>query len=126
MGGLSGAVLPPIYTTCLERYGYKATLIGWAIAVFILTALGLSFIRSRLPSPKTAKPSTSDFDFLRKPLFLVLLTATVIQGLAHYVPSIYLPSYGLDFGLTPTQGALLVSLLNLATAFGQPLQGMLA
>lgn len=72
------------------------------------------------------KPALSDFNFGRKPLFWVLLTATMIQGLAHYVPSIYIPSYALDVGLTSTKGALLLSLLNLATAIGQPLQGMLA
>ncbi len=126
MGGLSGAILPPIYTASLERYGYKATLIGWAIAVFILTDSGLLCITSRVPPIKPPRPRTSDFEFLRKPLFWVLLTATILQGLAHYVPSIYLPSYALDMGLTPTKGALLVSLLNLATAFGQPLQGLLA
>ena len=126
MGGLSGAILPPIYTASLERYGHKATLVGWAIAVLILTTSGLLCISSRVPPAETSKPATSDFDFLRKPLFWVLLTATIVQGLAHYVPSIYLPSYALDIGSTPSIGALLVSLLNLATAFGQPLQGMLA
>ncbi|EEQ35459.1 hypothetical protein McanMca71_003127 [Microsporum canis] len=79
-------------------------------------------------SDGVSSPSLSrhDFDFLRKPLFLMFLAATIIQALAHYGPSVYLPSIGADFGLTPTQGALLVSLVNLSQAIGQPLQGMLA
>ena len=126
MGGLSGAVLPPLYTICLDRYGYKATLIGWSIAVFILTASGLLGITSRLPPTQAPKPKRSDFEFLQKPLFWMLLTATTIQGLAHYMPSLYLPSYAIDMGLSSAKGSLLVSLLNLAQAIGQPLQGLLA
>ncbi|KAL8912811.1 MAG: hypothetical protein Q9171_002269 [Xanthocarpia ochracea] len=126
MGGLSGAILPPIFEVCLDRYGHKATLIGMAIAVFILTAFGLFFVTSRVPDDNPPKPKRSDFDFLRKPLFWVLLTATAAQGLAHYMPSLYLPSYAIDMGLLSAQGSLLVSLINLAQAIGQPLQGLLA
>ena len=126
MGGLSGAILPPIYEVCLNRYGHKATLIGMAIAVFILTASGLFFVTSRVPADNPSKPKWSDFDFLRKPLFWVLLTATAAQGLAHYMPSLYLPSYAIDIGISSAQGSLLVSLINLAQAIGQPLQELLA
>ena len=126
MGGLSGAVLPPLYTTCLDKYGYKATLIGWSFACLILTVSGLLGITSRVPRKKAPKPTTKDFDFVQKPLFWILLVATIIQGLAHYLPSLYLPSYALDMGLSSAEGSLLVSLLNLAQAIGQPLQGFLA
>ena len=126
MGGLSGAVLPPIYEVCLKNYGHKATLIGWAIAVFIITASGLLVVDSRVPDDNPPKPKWSDFDFVRKPLFWVLLTATIVQGLAHYTPSLYLPSYAIDMGIPSAKGSLLVSLINLAQAIGQPLQGLLA
>ncbi|KAK8086046.1 MFS general substrate transporter [Apiospora phragmitis] len=59
------------------------------------------------------------------PLFMVFLAATIVQALAHYGPSVYLPSMGADLGLSSEQGALLVALLNLAQAIGQPLQGIL-
>ena len=126
MGGLSGAVLPPLYTTCLDKYGYKATLIGWSFACLILTVSGLLGITSRVPPKQAPKPTTKDFDFVQRPLFWILLLATIIQGLAHYLPSLYLPSYALDMGLSSAEGSLLVSLLNLAQAIGQPLQGFLA
>lgn len=89
--------------------------------------MGLLCIRPRLPIPvQPPQPSWKDFDFVKKPLFLIMLLATIVQALAHYGPSLYLPTFGEDFGLSATEGALLVSLLNLAQAIGQPLQGWLA
>ena len=67
-----------------------------------------------------------DFDFAKKPLFLIMLLATIVQAIDHYGPSLYLPSFGAAFGLNPPEAAMLVSLLNLAQAIGQPLQGWLA
>ncbi|KAM5465038.1 hypothetical protein MauCBS54593_006671 [Microsporum audouinii] len=125
-GAAAGAGLPPVYTVCLNHYGYKATLVGWGLVTFVVTSVGLLLVHPRTPPEKAPKPTRHDFDFLRKPLFLMFLAATIIQALAHYGPSVYLPSIGADFGLTPTQGALLVSLVNLSQAIGQPLQGMLA
>ncbi|KAI0003114.1 major facilitator superfamily domain-containing protein [Xylariaceae sp. FL0662B] len=125
-GAAAGAGLPPVYRVCLNKYGYKVTLIGWGLVTFAVTTIGLLFMHSRTPPEKAPKPTRHDFDFLRKPLFLIFLAATVVQALAHYGPSVYLPSIGADFGLTSAQGPLLVSLLNLAQAIGQPLQGMLA
>jgi MFS family permease len=55
-----------------------------------------------------------------------MLLATILQAFAHYMPSIYLPSFGQDYGLTAAQGSLLSTMLNLAQAIGQPLQGQLA
>ncbi|KAH0284072.1 MFS general substrate transporter [Aureobasidium namibiae CBS 147.97] len=127
MCAAAGAGLPPVYTACLNRYGYKATLIGWGIITFIVTSLGLLCIRPRLPvSAKPPSPSRKDFEFAKKPLFLIMLIATMIQAAAHYGPSLYLPSFGADFALSPAEAAMLASLLNLAQAIGQPLQGWLA
>jgi predicted MFS family arabinose efflux permease len=111
----------------LDRYGYKVTLIGWGIVTFIFTSLGLLCVRPRLShSTKPPKPSLRDFDFIKKPLFLIMLLATIVQAIGHYGPSLYLPSFGADFGLSSAEAAMLASLLNLAQAVGQPLQGWLA
>ncbi|KUI59804.1 putative transporter ESBP6 [Cytospora mali] len=125
-GAAAGAGLPPVYTVCLNKYGYRATLVGWGLVTFVVTAIGLLMMQPRTPPEKAPKPTSSDVDFLRQPLFLVFLAATFAQALAHYGPSTYLPSIGADFGLTSYQGSLLVTLLNLAQAIGQPLQGLLA
>lgn len=91
-----------------------------------MTTIGLLCIHPRVPPSAIPKTSLRDFSFMRKPLFLIMLFSTMLQALAHYGPSIYLPSFGQDFGLSPAQGSLLASMLNLAQAIGQPLQGQLA
>ncbi|KAK5999450.1 hypothetical protein QM012_005451 [Aureobasidium pullulans] len=126
-GAAAGAGLPPVYTVCLNRYGYKMTLIGWGLITFVVTSLGLLCVRPRMPEPaKPPAPSMRDFGFTTKPLFLIMLLAIMVQAIAHYGPSLYLPSYGADFGLSAAEAAMLASLLNLAQAIGQPLQGWLA
>ncbi|KEQ60485.1 uncharacterized protein M437DRAFT_86578 [Aureobasidium melanogenum CBS 110374] len=50
----------------------------------------------------------------------------MVQAIAHYGPSLYLPSFGASLGLSASEAAMLASLLNLAQAIGQPLQGWLA
>ena len=92
----------------------------------VMTSLGLLCIHPRVASAVGKKPSRKDFGFMKKPLFLIMLLATIFQALAHYGPSIYLPSFGEDYGLSAAQGSLLASMLNLAQAIGQPLQGQLA
>jgi MFS family permease len=67
-----------------------------------------------------------DFDFGKRPLFLIMLLATMVQAVAHHAPSLYLPSFGADFGVSAPKAAMLASFLNLSQAIGQPLQGWLA
>lgn len=102
------------------------TLVAWGIVTFIVTAAGLLCVRPRVPPVGGSSPSWQDFDFVQKPLFWIMLCSTIVQALAHYGPSLYLPTFGADFGLSATQGSLLISLLNLAQAIGQPLQGWMA
>ncbi|KZF18808.1 MFS general substrate transporter [Xylona heveae TC161] len=125
-GGLSGAVLPPIFSVCLERYGHKATLVGWGIASFVLTASALLSIRARTPPPPRSKPSFKDFDFFKNPVAFIFIACQFIQATAHYLPSTYLPQIATDYGISATKAATLTSLINVATAIGQPLQGILA
>ncbi|KAI0550345.1 major facilitator superfamily domain-containing protein [Xylaria curta] len=125
-GAASGAALSPVYAVALRKYGYKVTLIAMGLLTLVVTAAGLLLIYPRTPPEKALKPTRKDLDFLRKPLFLIFLVTTIVQSASNYAPTVYLPSIGADFGLSSTEGALLVSLQNVAQAIGQPLQGALA
>jgi cyanate permease len=125
-GTAAGAGLPPIYAICLQKYGAKATLIGWGLCSLMITSVGLFCIRPRTTTVVQEKAARRDISFVRKPFFLLMLAATILQAFAHYAPRIYLPSFGQDYGLSATQASLLSTVLNLAQAVAQPLQGWLA
>ena len=101
-------------------------LIGWAVAVGVLTTLALFLIQPRLPKEQLPAPRRTHYRFMWKPLFWLLAVSTVIQGFALNLPGIYIPSYATDTGHGVTKGAVLLSMLNLATAVGQPSMGHLA
>ena len=128
MDGLVSAALTPVFTICLNNFGYTTTLLGWAIGFTTLSIIGILCIKPRLPVSEAlpAVPKARDFAFVHKPLLWILLAATMVQALAQFVPSAYIPSYCLDIGLSPTLGSLLLTLLNLGEAIGQPLLGVLA
>ncbi|KAJ3498142.1 hypothetical protein NLG97_g1358 [Lecanicillium saksenae] len=125
VGAAGGAALPPVYTVLLNRWGAKVSLIAIGIATILVTSLALCFVHPRTPVQSAPKPSLADFRFFRQPIFVIFFASTVIQALAHFAPSAYLPSIGRDMGLNTTEGALLISFLNLAQAIGQPLIGLL-
>jgi len=94
----------------------------------LFTATALCFVQPRTPEPRgrDVRPpqmSMKDFRFFRQWIFIVLLVSTIVQALGHFSASVYLPSIGRDMNLTTTEGALLISLLNLAQAIGQPTIG---
>jgi cyanate permease len=67
------------------------------------------------------KAARRDFSFFQKPFFLIIVAATILQAFGHYTPSIYLPSFGQDYGLSAAKASLLSTVLNLAQAVAQPL-----
>jgi MFS family permease len=87
---------------------------------FILVGPTLLFLKPRLPTTmhhhSEAKLDTSVFV---NPLFLSASFSNIFQGLAFFLPFIYLPSYASSLSLTKTQSALPLSLLNLSQIFGQ-------
>jgi MFS family permease len=60
-----------------------------------------------------------DFGFFRNPQFWILALSNVLQGLAYYIPSLYLPTFATLVGLSPRVGALLLAAHNLASIVGQ-------
>lgn len=134
--GISGVALPFIVQQLLSRYGAPTTLRVFAVTIFITALPAVTLIRSRRrPSEPekedglsaTRAPKTSLWRILklrhvvlfRITLFHVYSISTILQGLAFYLPLLFLPSYATVLGISPTLGALLVSLLSAAQAIGQ-------
>lgn len=125
-GGISGSCFPFVLEQLLSSYGYKTALIGVAVAQVIMVAPVLFFIKPRLPSASRHASRNMDWRFLHNPRFWILCTSNVLQGLAFYIPSLYLPSFAALVGLSPRVGALLLAAHNVASTLGQVAFGHLS
>lgn len=110
----------------LNKYGYKTTLRAVAIALAVLTGPLIPFFKGRLPSSQQTAAESTDWSFVKKPLFWVYCASNVAQGFGFFFPALYLPSYATSVGLNSTQGALLLALVSLAQVFGQFTFGFLS
>ena len=95
---VGGLFLPLILPTLLEKYGSARTLRGLSVAEALLLCFSLPFIKGRLPEARVHGPgprSNGNRHFLtafREPRLLFVLCANTMQGLAYFVPMLWLPS----------------------------------
>lgn len=125
-GGISGSCFPFILEQLLSSFGHRVALVGVAVAQVVMVAPMLFFIKPRLPSASRHAARTMDWRFLRNPQFWILSASNVLQGLAFYIPSLYLPSFAALVGLSPRVGALLLAAHNVASTLGQVAFGHLS
>lgn len=91
-------------------------------------------IRARLPLPiRTSQtnslPSTNprvNMRIAKSPVFIFISLANLLQGLAYFIPLIYITVYATDLGASSIRSTILLSLLNLSTVIGQLLSGHLS
>ena len=124
--GASGTVMPLIINALLKKYGYKTTLRAIAVAMVILTGPLIFALKGRLTHSERSTMTRTNWSFIRKPLFWVYCSSTLIQGLGFFFPSVYLPSYAADIGLSSTQGALILAVMAIAQVLGQFVFGYLS
>ena len=117
--GVSGVVMPFVLAVLLNKYGYETTLRAFAVALVVLTGPVLPMLKGRLPESPSAMAARSDGSFLRKPLFYFFAASVFCQGLGHFYPTLYLPSYANGLGYSPAVGALLLALFSFMQVFGQ-------
>lgn len=90
--GISGTGLPFLIQLVLQQFGFAATLRGYAVAILVIIGPTLPFCRGRY-SYSDIKPSRKvDWAILRNPVFWAFSFSNLFQGLAFYLPAIYLPS----------------------------------
>jgi len=118
--GLSGVGLPFLTQWLLERHGYATTLRAFALIIFVLIGPTLPLCRGRYPPGGVAKWKRIEFRaVLTSPIFYCFTVSNVFQGLAFYIPGIYLALFANAIGVPAIPTVLLLSLLNLAQVVGQ-------
>ena len=104
--------------------------IGWALRItgiiaFVANSLAIVFIRDR---NKAIRPSQLGFDtkLLRRYEVLLLLAWVFISMLGYIVLLFSLSDFALSIGLSRSQATDMIGLLNVGTAIGRPIIGILS
>lgn len=132
------ACLSPLFSLTLNRYSPKATLVGWAVFCAFLSLVSLPFIQPHHLSQETraaTEPTAVDRDndekppstyrFWTQPLFYIVCVTTISQGLAHFLPALYIPTFATDIGASQRNASLLITYFNIICIIAQPLYGHL-
>ena len=118
-GGASGVGFPFLLEWLLSRYGYRTTLLTVAIAQALVMAPCMLLMKNRLPSSSRHAVPRTDTAFVKSPQFWIITLSNLFQGMAYYIPSLYLPTFAGLLGLSPRVGALLLAAHNMASTLGQ-------
>lgn len=92
---VGGLLLPLILPSLLAKYGSQRTLRALSIAELLALCLALPFVKGRLPEARVHGPaarSHGDRLWLKDRRLLFVLSANTLQGLAYFVPVLWLPS----------------------------------
>lgn len=125
--GITGIIVPILFEKLLTSIGYRLTLRIWAIVMAITLLPAVKYlIKGRLPDSQRVSRRRMNISFFKNPVFLLFAVTNLLQGMAFFIPSIYLPSYAADLNISPIQSTLVLSFLNAASTLGQAVTGHLS
>ncbi|KZO99340.1 MFS general substrate transporter [Calocera viscosa TUFC12733] len=125
--GVGGGLFPVIVGFLLEKTGFRWTLRIWALLFGLFTGLATWFIKPRIPVSRARETRIApvDWSFFVHPTFIIVAITTLIQALAYFPISLYMPTYTSALGLAPINGQLVLSVFNLFSVVGQIIFGYL-
>jgi hypothetical protein len=87
--GVSGTGLPFLIQILLTKYGFAATLRGYAVGLLVVIGPTLPLCRGRLVRKEHRKVQ---YTVIKNPVIWAFFFSNLFQGFAFYLPGIYLPS----------------------------------
>lgn len=119
-----GLVYPPVLEWSLKKYGSAITYRAFAVFWLVVVLPMIPFFHGRLPMAHRRNPQNLFMSrYLKRPLFWAFMWVTLIQSLAFFVPSLYMPAYATIKGLP---GGIVLALYSGASIFGQLLVGTIS
>ncbi|TVY56206.1 Fujikurins efflux protein [Lachnellula cervina] len=89
--GFTGMFVPFIIEILLHKYGYKTTLRAIAVAISVLTAPLIPFLKGKLPPADQSARAKTNWGFVKRPLFWIYGASTLMQNFGFFFPALYLP-----------------------------------
>ncbi|KAI0801937.1 major facilitator superfamily domain-containing protein [Irpex lacteus] len=130
---LGGLLLPLILPPLLNKYDAQKTIRYLGVAEAIALVIALPFVRGRLPEsrvqgpgPRASLNSHSSRIYTRNISFWIIIFATLLQGLAYFIPILWLPAYASSLQLSSSSASLALAFLNGASVVGRLSLGVLS
>ncbi|KAH9818379.1 major facilitator superfamily domain-containing protein [Melampsora americana] len=119
-----GIVYPLVLEWSLKKFGtaitHRAFAVFWLVAVLPM----LPFYHGRLPiSYRKNSQNSSMSSYLKTPIFWTFMFINLIQSMAFFVPSLYMPTYATLKGYS---GGMILAIFSGACILGQLLVGTLS
>jgi len=112
---VSGAVWPPVFSAVIDRVGWQATFLYFALLSFALLVPMLALLRHPPPSAEVITAHGQLLPMREDPLhnyfFFVICAASVCCCVAMAMPMGHLVAFCGDLGYSQTQGANMLALL---------------
>ncbi|KAI0249409.1 major facilitator superfamily domain-containing protein [Lactifluus subvellereus] len=120
--GLGGASFPILVNFLLRRLGFRWTARVLSLLIGVLGGAATLGVKPRvpiLPAERRGSAPPLNFRFLASPVFLAVSTTILLQGLAYFPVSLYIPTYVVSLGYSRGDGTIALAVFNLSTVVGQ-------
>ncbi|GJE97530.1 hypothetical protein PsYK624_137510 [Phanerochaete sordida] len=113
---VGGVLFPVVFPPLIARCGIKNTTRIYAAALAVCLLPCALFMHPRLPEPRWRAPAQTAIkrSWIRDRRFWVFIVINTLQGFAHYIPLIWLPTFAVSLGRSTSQGSLALTLSNTA------------
>ncbi|KAI8910721.1 major facilitator superfamily domain-containing protein [Powellomyces hirtus] len=122
--GLGGLALAPLTRAMISSLGWRWALRITAFMAGLVILFAAAIMRVRYRAPKKLAGGASSV--VRDPLFWRLYGLGLFCSMGYYVPFFFMPAFAANNGLSASTGALLIGLLNGASAVGRLAMGFSA
>ncbi|KAJ7740260.1 major facilitator superfamily domain-containing protein, partial [Mycena maculata] len=116
-GKCRGLLLSLVLPQLISRYGSANALRILSIAFAIVLFPLLPFAKGRLPLARVhihgpAPRGTGSRDWMKQTPFWIYLTVNTLEGFAHFVPIVYIPTFANDLRISSANSAVTLVVLN--------------
>ena len=122
--GIGGMIISPVTEMMIKNLGRQnALLITGLVGGFAIIIASLQFKPRYIVA---AKPKPDYLSVLKNSRFQLLYLVIFIGSFGYFIPFFYLSSYAVQYGITVANGAVLIGILNGASAVGRIIIGQLS
>jgi MFS family permease len=122
--GIGGLILAPLTRYLITNYGVSISLRIHAIIGGSLVIICSYFLKPRLPT--LSRDSINYSKIIKDARFIRLFMTAVFASFGYFIPFFFIPVYAKYYGMSTSQGALIVGLTNGASAIGRIFLGIFA